>query len=313
MSSRPLSHLQLAGSRYPGAWKHVEMFRQARGVDLPAWPEWCFMPVSAWHAIVSQGKPLPPHLIGDVARLAALGTWRYSKGVYRIDLDVFTQLTKTPVIREIPSDVLLRLPEWCVYIETPGLSWFGTALHGFFVHLESDINDGRKELRFLLDCDSGLAGIPIHIGPWTLIESVDRMAAEADKFRQPGTPALSGTDNVPDIASQIQPLLSLTLYLCCDEPDIQDRTNPGSKPGRPTPTKTKRGLRWFEAPHVRLWSAGATTGEALRQATAISEDTGRKVSPHLRRAHWHGFWRGPIDGERKFFVKWLPPTLVASR
>lgn len=35
--------------------------------------------------------------------------------------------------------------------------------------------------------------------------------------------------------------------------------------------------------------------------------------PHVRRAHWHGFWSGPRKSEkqRTFSVQWLPPIAVA--
>ena len=30
--------------------------------------------------------------------------------------------------------------------------------------------------------------------------------------------------------------------------------------------------------------------------------------PHVRRAHWHGFWSGPRESDaRKLSLKWLPP------
>ena len=34
------------------------------------------------------------------------------------------------------------------------------------------------------------------------------------------------------------------------------------------------------------------------------------VIPHARGGHWHRFWTGPLDGERRLKIKWLPPTIV---
>jgi len=39
-------------------------------------------------------------------------------------------------------------------------------------------------------------------------------------------------------------------------------------------------------------------------------ETGVTVKPHMRRAHWHRFWTGKMDGERKQIVKWIPPVAV---
>lgn len=53
--------------------------------------------------------------------LALLAGWRHTKGIYRFDPDVYQELINTPLDRALPSERLLRLPEWCVAIETPGL------------------------------------------------------------------------------------------------------------------------------------------------------------------------------------------------
>lgn len=34
--------------------------------------------------------------------------------------------------------------------------------------------------------------------------------------------------------------------------------------------------------------------------------------PHIRRAHWHNFWTGPKDGDRKLVLKWLAPSFVGT-
>ncbi|MGC6378155.1 hypothetical protein ACNO7L_10190 [Bisgaard Taxon 45] len=37
--------------------------------------------------------------------------------------------------------------------------------------------------------------------------------------------------------------------------------------------------------------------------------------PHIRRAHWHGYWTGKRDEpeNRKFDLKWLPPFAVGLK
>lgn len=64
---------------------------------------------------------------------------------------------------------------------------------------------------------------------------------------------------------------------------------------------------------------GEKTGAMLRKARREAfehEPTGRTVAPHIRRAHWHGFWTGPRKGpqavNQKFVLKWLPPIFVQS-
>jgi hypothetical protein len=77
------------------------------------------------------------------------------------------------------------------------------------------------------------------------------------------------------------------------------------------PTRTKRGNELIVPQHPRIWDIGKPTGERLRRA--VAEYRGQhKKAPHIRRAHWHGYWLGPRDGKRKFEYKWLPPIVVGD-
>jgi hypothetical protein len=71
--------------------------------------------------IVAEGRAsLPLERAFDPMILAALCAWRMGKGVYRFDPDLLQELWETPVTGEIPGEILLHLPEWCVYLELPG-------------------------------------------------------------------------------------------------------------------------------------------------------------------------------------------------
>src|SRR6185369_17498093 len=102
---RPRAHLAAAGKLYPEAWKTADAFRADRGCDgLPDWPDWCYLPLAGWYAIVSGGctNRIPSHLIGDVGRLAALGTWRATQGIYRFDPALYHAIVETPVDGDLP-------------------------------------------------------------------------------------------------------------------------------------------------------------------------------------------------------------------
>ncbi len=129
---RPQEYLRTAIILYPQAWKQIEMFRSSRGKDLPDWPEWCFAPMAASYAVVSGGQTLETALVPDVAKIAALSAWRFSQSFYRFDPALYSQLIETK-IDKLPVDVLFRLPEWCVFIETPNMLIGDQKLFGFFV------------------------------------------------------------------------------------------------------------------------------------------------------------------------------------
>ena len=319
MTLRPLEHLHAASKNYPDAWKMVDQILAGRGKDLPDWPSWCFMPMAGWYSIVSadQGGGLitDPRIAGDIGRLSALGTWRYSQGYWKFDQDLLDALIKTSLSGDIPTEVLLRLPQWCIFAETPGLMWMGQALYGFWAHLEHDANDSHKELRLLFDIGTDLAPFPIHLGPWPLMESVTRAVNEAARqlYLHGHGPLLRDAKVDAYLAEQLQPVLAMILYLCSDEPDTDWPKNP--KPSHPALKKTKKGgWRLFPAEKVTVWKVGAIVGARLRKARAEAEcgTSGKSPRGHIRDPHWHGYWVGSGEA-RKFIYHWLPHIFVRGR
>lgn len=312
---RPIGHLRAASRLYPRAWKLVDEFRAGRGRDLPKWPAWCFMPMAGWYAIISAdfgGSKIPVNIGMDIGRLAGIGTWRYSQGIYRFDPDILSALWDTQIACDIPADVLLRLPEWCMYIETPGGDWSGQSLYGFFVHLEWDANDQRHELRLLLDTEQLLLPFPVHLGERPLVSAIQRAINESTRHIPMGTVIeLPPTEQVERIAAKLSPMISLVLYLCSDEPDF----GPEKKPQRPKPRRTKKGWRLFPPSGPTIWSVGERIGNTLRAVQGPTPGPGgnRTLRPHFRRAHWHGYWTGPRTGEQRFRYHWIPPMLVGNK
>ena len=319
VAPRPLQHLADLSTRYKDAWRAFEGMRADHGRNLPDWPGYVYVPLAGAYAVVSGGgrNRVSVGKVGDVAALAALGAWRMTKGVYRFDPDIMGELWDTRVAGDIPRGVLRHLPEWCVYVETPGRAAAGAPLHGFYAHLERDMNDGREELRLLLDLEDTLTPVPVHLGGG-LRAGLERAVAVAAAWTPAG--AIPG-GAAQTLAGMVEPLVSLTLYLCSEQPDIG---GPG-RPGNPQPKRVKGGERMFAAPGVRAWDVAVRLGAAYRQALSRGEGRaevadaadefeagGRNAPrPHMRRAHFHTFWAGPRDGKRRAVVKWLPPIPVA--
>ncbi len=321
-------HVQHIGRDVPGCWKHIDHLLTVRGKGGPDWPDWCFIPISGTLAVVKEVLPgRPAHQIYFPAMLAGLAAWRVTKGLYVFDETVLDSLWDTP-IEKIPSEFFYRLPEWCVYIPTPGKSFDGKTLTGFFVHLESDANTGRPELRFLLDMEDEqgnprLIPLLIHLDQPTLDEGLRAVMEEAAKrARQVGVSASQAklmAQGIQDQKKLLPSLISLTLYLCSENAEIRSPTGDSRLPARPKPKKTKQGERFFEGERMTRWDCGWRIGHALRRALDTVEnkssegETGRQSPrPHIRRAHYHHFWMG--SGERRTLVlKWVHPILVNVR
>lgn len=303
-----LSHLKSLTNRYPRLSKLVDEFRQGRGRDLPKWPGWCFLPMAAWYAIACdryQVSSLNLDQVRDVSELAAIGTWRYSQGVYRLQPDFFSAICDSEISGDLPSEVLYRLPQWSIYVESPGLRWNDLELIGFWAHLEWDANTHRTELRLLLNADETLIPIPLHIGRWTLLESIERAISEAQRHTSIN---LSTIDPAQSVANSIKPVISILLYICSEEPEIQNEKEPGAWPERPDAKRTKTGHRLFPAQSETIWKIGYKIGEKL--AAHNSDELKKPTRAHIRRAHWHGYWVG--TDRQKFVYRWLHPIFVGA-
>ena len=287
--------------------------RSDRGRGLPDWPAWCWCPLAGAYAIASRGLALPTSQAGEVAILGALGPWRAGQGIYRYDPDIYQALLETPLDQALPWDALYRLPEWCLYLETPGLSWEGQLIHGAYVHLEHDPNDCRAELRLLLDLPSVLLPVPIHMIPGASIAQ----GLEAMEMEAIGQAARLGLSIGPDPILRdnhlraIQQIVSLAIYTCASEADLGTPA-----PIKAQPIRTRRhGLRTYPPDHPTIRLVGVTLGDQLRQARQQVEQQGGSHTgprPHLRRAHWHSYWIGPRAGgpDRHLDLRWILPILV---
>lgn len=121
----------------------------------------------------------------------------------------------------------------------------------------------------------------------------------------------------------IEALMSITLYLCSTAADIVGRDGRNRPEGRPVMRfKASKTPRVPEAKEPVVWEVAYRIGATLRAAApgwAKKDQGGTHAAPrpHVRRAHWHGFWTGPKakvgearETDRKLVLKWLHPILV---
>ena len=184
VTNRPTKHLKAIAKKYPQAWKQIDAFRANKGKVLPDWPKWCFCPVAGATVIVSRqirfqdGFQVTRDSINDIGIVAALSAWRAGKSLYLFDPTIYNSLITGGMTGNLPSEFLYKLPEWCVYVKTPGKSFRDTTVYGFFAHLNLDIETNRHELCLVLDTSDGLYSTLLYIGNWTINEAL-RSALEA--------------------------------------------------------------------------------------------------------------------------------------
>lgn len=235
-------------------------------------------------------------------QLVYCAQWRLTKDIVRIDADVLKVIIDTPINGDLPVDVIFKLPSWCMFVEYPVDNFLG-----FFVGIERSPSDTEPELRFWwLKEDSTAMQAQLHLGNWTLEEAIQR---SQDAIRRTIDERSFDIDASVVEASIDKKLMSealnITLYLCAQNAEYDPS---GSRPTLAYPANIKKGMRFLPAKKPRIWNVGQEVGKEIRRAM----QTHHSKRSHIRRAHWHGFWSGPRDGEREFNLKWLPPILVGG-
>lgn len=322
--------LQKYSRAFPDAWRQIARMRNDRGKALPWWPDWCFAPIAASIAIITNGAPVFGHSEFAMmqqyppAAMAALAAWRITKGIYRFDETLFGEIVEMPLDGDLPAEIFYSLPEWCIYVETPGMSLQlldNKPVSGFFAHLEYDPKDSRHELRltFLLP-EEQVFPVALHLGKWTVEEAVCRMFEESRV--QSFLPSLTEEElqeAIKEMSSSVVPFLNLVLYICSVNADFG-----GNRPVHPSRRPAGKKGKIIAADSIRTWDVGVRVGPALRKAVTAKQHvpsadgkesikrTHASPRPHYRRAHWHHFWTGPRSkpAERKLILKWLPPIPV---
>lgn len=96
-------------------------------------------------------------------------------------------------------------------------------------------------------------------------------------------------------------------YLCSTNADIIKSYEPRKEPKRNNAKKRSQAI-W----HDVGYRIGSELRAYERYASERKPHQGGTVRPHMRRAHWHHFWAGPRDGERRLILKWVAPIMVGT-
>jgi hypothetical protein len=333
-----LDYVASTDARLPGLWQACEQVRK----NYPQPPQ-CYL--TDYFAIMAIAKSmraagheqafntLVSHVDAASAfmPIATIANWRMTQGIYCVDSALYPELISTPITNDLPIEVLLRLPEWCIYISTPGVfihsvgSGRPVELRGCFVRIDVSDRPARAAQEF--------APPRAKRAPYDLVLALDIPDASGQLLC--ASMQINGSVNYAienlmttrqatafDTREFLNPIFNMLLYICA----MGDISGKSGQPGNPQPTKLGRGeAKLVPAKGPRIWDVGVQMGEALRAAnvTAINSNrNSRNASDrsHLRRAHWHCFRSGPLkrsDGsvipsnERKLELQWIPPTMVS--
>jgi len=108
--------------------------------------------------------------------------------------------------------------------------------------------------------------------------------------------------------------IQLLLYLISDNAEIEDAP-PQVRVVRDSSSPKIRRLIQDKAGEVKAKNVGVRIGSTIRRTmshggSGENTGTGSGKRPHMRRGHWHNYWTGPMDGERRLVLKWTAPTMI---
>jgi len=311
----------------PNIWNWVDSIRTSHKDE---YEDFIFIPSGflAGYFLENIQKNAPelkpkPEAIEHLLLLAPIAAWRTTQGIYQFDEDILEETWNTSIQGNIPVEILFKLPEWCIYIPTPGKLHNGRELLGFFAYMDifciPDEEIVKPQLLLIFNYMNHFERASIVLEMNDTLENSIRNQYELQHLLR--EKANSHDELGIDIysrnrLSEVEPFISLCLYVASQASEINHPTL-SRRPAYPSPTKTKKGERYFPPNKPTQWEVGYRLGAALRQAQAEQEKaaynvTGPKASarPHIRRAHWHTYWTGSKNDTQIPILKWLPPIPV---
>jgi hypothetical protein len=318
----PSIYLTQMAAHHPGCWRRVDELRAARH---RSWPSWCFLPLAGALEVLAAGRHDHSEeeaiSIGRQAHpFAALAAWRATQGIYEFHAAVRDAIAETPLDGDLPCELLHRVPEWCVYLRTSGMQIGPWKPEGAFVFLNWEASSGREDLRIALDAPPELLCLPavqLHLG--TIAAGITATYDDARARER-----IVGRSLVPSYlpspsewALIVAPVISLVLYLCAENSEIDDAAGRAASPRNPVPTATKQGPRTFPPPKPTTWNVAFRVGSALERSCREPRSdpqggTHARPRPHIRRAHYNTYWTGPRSGLQVPVLRWLAPTIIGT-
>ena len=250
----------------------------------------------------------------EVSSMGPMYLWRKTKSVYRFAPELYEELANQPLDGALQMQSFYRLPEWAVYIETPGLTISGREIVGFIANTDYAMDWSNPERNtpcldltiFYNEKASPPDSLQVPMGERNVKETIDKLY-KVDMDQRECSAKKYG--NV--FTNRELPEHDDMMYICSEEPDIdREEASVSSHARKKKGNVPKKSI---------IVNVGVRVSHYIkkykRQAFDNGNDTVGGVSkrPHIRRAHWHTYWIGPREAkypERQAIPKWLPPIPV---
>lgn len=292
MSFDPSNFIPVLGRMYPWIYTRLDELRKSEGV----------VSLNDVQRLLMEDYGLEIHSAALMAPVVTACTaWKSFRRTY----DYHGILARFLVVAAeglnadtvIPLDTLRYLPVPCFYVQAPNV--LSDGFDGFFVWVdEGDSLDPLLRLVFVmgngcffpysyvqLKADTPIGGcLPdaLTITAPVIREAV--LGCEGACGLLSGIPAVPG--KFPNVIHNLTVrALQLLFYLVSAEADIEESKTVGE-----------------DTSVVRV---GPKAGDRLEHIAKLKKT-------HIRQGHWHRYWIGPKNGDRRQIMKWIEPCVVGE-
>lgn len=313
----PLAIVRLWAKNAKGSYEQLDNCRAAKDEGEMEWPDYCPLPINAAYTYLICAHGLSDDQAAECcAELTACWIWRQNKIIYHFDRDMARTLAEQAEdFRDtdvLPGDLLMHLPYPCIYIKAPNLL---EHMDGFWAWIDYDTNRLEPALRIQWVFDTMNATIPqvLHIIPGATLREcfLDTLQTTMEHTKE-DVDISRPADSCRTILKAIQ----LLLYLLANNADVEDALPQNQVDNRSKPAINRSGKQKIQdkAGEVTVKDVGIRIGAAFRHAqgsksSRIITGSGSAKRPHMRRGHWHHYWRGGKD-QRELILKWTAPTTI---
>ena len=296
----PIRFVKSYGDIYPNVYNMLDSTTEKLHAEYPdKFPNWCYMPTSVAAQLMNDTGGYEKEYSDICAGLVTCAMWRKHKIIYQLHPDLVellcNQAEDISDMDSIPVKIILEnMPYPVIYVMCNNI-W--DKCNGFFAWV--DLIDWRPVLRFGF---TPLSEDVIAFSSLMLVESgtiLDCLSATAANSK--GNPARTAEEIRPFLKA-----LQILLYILSANSDQVE--NDRSKSIHRKSQQIKDKFR-----EVKQIDVGVHVSAAMRQATtgsAVSTGTGSPKRSHMRRGHWHHYWIGKANQNRRIVLKWLAPMAI---
>lgn len=229
----------------------------------------------------------------------ALAGWLPTKQIYSFNPDFWELLTAKGYDQVVPTEILYKVPYKVMFLEPLDA----------FVCFDRGMKEGELDFRVIaVEKDGSIKNIATFVvrEGQTLDECID---ATIDETRVSLNEKFGGEFNQLSMDRELlSKALQGVLYICASNADVG--TSEGKKHSTNNLSKPiARVSRWIVG-DVIIKTLGAEKNSGSSERVGVNQDrVAITVRPHVRRAHWHHYWKGS-GASRELILKWVPPVYV---